>query len=81
MFLIFYFQALVYFILYHNFFPSGSVMLFLALSIQIILLTHAAPMDCQKNTAVCLEEIMKEMTQVRFELNILTENRTLIRRK
>lgn len=57
----------------------GSVMLFLALSIQIILLTHAAPMDCQKNTAVCLEEIMKEMTQVRFELNILTENRTLIR--
>lgn len=56
-------------------------MLFLALSIQIILLTHAAPMDCQKNIAVCLEEIMKEMTQVRFELNILTENRTLIRRK
>ena len=81
MFLIFYFQALVYFILYNNFFPSGSVMLFLALSIQIILLTHAAPMDCQKNIAVCLEEIMKEMTQVRFELNILTENRTLIRRK
>ena len=40
---------------------------------------RALPIDCQKNIAVCLEEIMKELTQVRFEVNILAENRTSLR--
>ena len=48
---------------------------------QILPSTRAFPIDCQKNTADCLEEIMKEVTQVRFEVKILTENKTLARRK
>ena len=48
---------------------------------QILPSTRAFPIDCQKNTADCLEEIMKEVTQVRFEVKILTENKTLTRRK
>ena len=48
---------------------------------QILPSTRAFPIDCQKNTAVCLEEIMKEVTQVRFEVKILTEKKTLARRK
>nr|XP_058973604.1 angiopoietin-related protein 7-like isoform X2 [Pocillopora verrucosa] len=61
----------------------GSDLLFLALSVtyQILSSTQAFPIDCQKNTAVCLEEIMKEVTQVRFEVKILTENKTLARPK
>ncbi|PFX25392.1 Angiopoietin-related protein 3 [Stylophora pistillata] len=61
----------------------GSVTLFLALSVtfQIKPSTRAAPIDCKKNTAVCLEEIIKEITQVRFEVNILMENKTLARAK
>ena len=66
----------------HNFFfSSGAALLLLALfaNYQIIPSTSAAPIDCQKNTAVCLEEIMKELTQVRFGIKILTENKTLVR--
>nr|XP_058957541.1 angiopoietin-related protein 7-like [Pocillopora verrucosa] len=61
----------------------GSDLLFLALSVtyQILPSAQAFPIDCQKNTAVCLEEIMKEVTQVRFEVKILTENKTLARPK
>ena len=68
----------------HNvFFSSGAPLLVLALfaNYQIIPSTSAAPIDCQKNTAVCLEEIMKELTQVRFGIKILTENITLVRCK
>ena len=63
------------------FFSSGAPLLVLALfaNYQIIPSTSAAPIDCQKNTAVCLEEIMKELTQVRFGIKILTENITLVR--
>ena len=67
----------------HNvFLSSGAALLLLALfaNSQIIPSTSAAPIDCQKNTAVWLEEIMKELT-VRFEIKILTENRTLVRSK
>nr|XP_058959419.1 angiopoietin-related protein 7-like isoform X1 [Pocillopora verrucosa] len=61
----------------------GSDLLFLALFVtyQILPSTRALPIDCQKNTAVCLEEIMKEVTQVRFEVKILTENKTLAKPK
>ena len=65
----------------HNvFFSSGAALLVLALfaNYQIIPSTSAAPIDCQKNTAVCLEEIIKELTQVRFGIKILTENITLV---
>ena len=48
---------------------------------QVLPSTQAFPIDCQKNTADCLEEIMKEVTQVRFEVKILTENKTLAKRK
>ena len=68
----------------HNFFfSSGAALLLLALfaNYQIIPSTSAAPIDCQKNTAVCLEEIMKELTQVRFGIKLLTENITLVRCK
>ena len=66
-----------------NLFPLGSDLLFLALFVtyQILPSTRALPIDCQRNTAVCLEEIMKEVTQVRFEVKILTENKTLAKRK
>ena len=65
------------------FFSSGAALLLSALfaNYQIIPSTSAAPIDCQKNTAVCLEEIMKELTQVRFGIKILTENITLVRCK
>ena len=65
----------------NDFFSSGSALLLLALFVnsQFIPSTSAAPIDCQKNTAVCLEEIMKELTQLQFEVKILTENRTLVR--
>ena len=65
-------------ITHDDFFSSGSAPLFLALFVtfQILPSMRALPIDCQKNTAVCLEEIMKELTQVRFEVNILAENRT-----
>ena len=65
-------------ITHDDFFSSGSALLFLALFVtfQILPSMRALPIDCQKNTAVCLEEIMKELTQVRFEVNILAENRT-----
>ncbi|PFX22859.1 Angiopoietin-related protein 7 [Stylophora pistillata] len=58
---------------------SGSVMLFLALHVtfQIKPSTRAAPIDCTKNTAVCLEEIIKKITQVRYEANILKGNKNL----
>nr|XP_058957538.1 angiopoietin-related protein 7-like [Pocillopora verrucosa] len=61
----------------------GSALLFLALflTFQILPSMRALPIDCQKNTAVCLEEIMKELTQVRFEVNILAKNRTSLRSK
>ncbi|XP_022803130.1 angiopoietin-related protein 7-like [Stylophora pistillata] len=61
----------------------GSVMLFLALYVtfQIKASTHATPIDCKKNTAVCLEEIMKQITQARFEVKILMESKTLARPK
>nr|XP_058973904.1 angiopoietin-related protein 7-like isoform X2 [Pocillopora verrucosa] len=61
----------------------GSALLFLAISVnfQILPSTRAFPIDCQENTAVCLEEIMKEVTQVRFEVKILTENKTSARPK
>ncbi|RMX56110.1 hypothetical protein pdam_00019938 [Pocillopora damicornis] len=64
----------------NDFFSSGSALLLLALFVnsQFIPSTSAVPIDCQKNNAVCLEEIMKELTQLRFEVKILTENRTLI---
>ena len=42
---------------------------------------RALLIDCHKNTAVCLEEIMKELAQVRFEVNILAESRTSLRCK
>ena len=63
------------------FFSSGTALLLSALfaNYQIIPSTSAAPIDCQKNTAVCLEQIMKELTQVRFGIKILTENITLVR--
>ena len=48
---------------------------------QILPSTRAFLIDCQENTAACLEEIMKELTQVRFDIKILTENKTLARRK
>ena len=66
-----------------DFFSSGSALLSLVLLVtfQILPSMRALPIDCQKNTAVCLEEIMKELTQVRFEINILTENRKSLRRK
>ena len=51
------------------------------MNFQILPSTRAFPIDCQENTAVCLEEIMKEVTQVRFEVKILTENKTSARRK
>ena len=65
----------------NDFFSSGSALLLLALFVnsQFIPSTSAAPIDCQRNTAVCLEEIMKELTQIQFEVKILTENRTLVR--
>ena len=64
-------------------FSSGAALLLSALFAiyQIIPSTSAAPIDCQKNTAVCLEEIMKELTQVRFGIKILTENITLVKCK
>ena len=68
----------------HNvFFSSGAPLLVLALfaNYQIIPSTSAAPIDCQKNTAVCSGEIIKELTQVRFGIKILTENITLVRCK
>ena len=68
----------------HNvFFSSGAALLLLALfaNYQIIPSTSAAPINCQKNTAVCIEEIMKELTQVRFGIKILTENKALVRCK
>ncbi|XP_058959423.2 angiopoietin-related protein 7-like [Pocillopora verrucosa] len=60
---------------------TGSALVLLALFVnsQFIPSTSAAPIDCQKNTAVCLEEILKELTQLQFEVKILTENRTLVR--
>ena len=69
------------FTLLNDFFSSGSALLLLALFVnsQFIPSTSAAPIDCQKNTAFCLEEIMKELTQLQFEVKILTENRTLVR--
>ena len=51
------------------------------MNFQILPSTRAFPIDCRENTAVCLEEIMKEVTQVRFEVKILTENKTSARRK
>ena len=65
----------------NDFFFSGSALLLLALFVnsQFIPSTSAAPIDCQKNTAFCLEEIMEELTQLQFEVKILTENRTLVR--
>lgn len=58
-------------------------MLFLALSVtlQIKPSTRAAPIDCKNNTAVCLEEIIKQITELRYEVNILMENKTLARPK
>ncbi|RMX49526.1 hypothetical protein pdam_00021166, partial [Pocillopora damicornis] len=40
---------------------------------------RALLIDCHKNTAVCLEEIMKELAQIRFQVNILAESRTSLR--
>ena len=51
------------------------------MNFQILPSTRAFPIDCRENTAVCLEEIMKEVTQIRFEVKILTENKTSARRK
>nr|XP_058956427.1 angiopoietin-related protein 7-like [Pocillopora verrucosa] len=61
----------------------GCALLLLALFVtfQILPSKHALPIDCQKNIAVYLEEIMKELTQVRFQVNILAENRTSLRSK
>nr|XP_058972601.1 angiopoietin-related protein 7-like isoform X2 [Pocillopora verrucosa] len=54
----------------------GSALLFLALSVtyQILPSTRAFPIDCQKNTAFCLEKITKDVTQVQ-------ENKTLAKSK
>ncbi|RMX44206.1 hypothetical protein pdam_00023854, partial [Pocillopora damicornis] len=59
---------------------AALLLLALFANSQIIPSTSAAPIDCQKNTAVCLEEIMKELT-VGFEIKTLTESRTLVRTK
>ena len=66
---------------HYDLFSLGSALLLLVLFVnfQFVPSTSAAPIDCQKNTAVCFEEIMKELTQLRFEVKILTENRTLVR--
>ena len=66
---------------HYDLFSLGSALLLLVLFVnfQFIPSTSAAPIDCQKNTAVCFEEIMKELTQLRFEVKILTENRALVR--
>ena len=58
-------------------------MLFLALyvTLQVKLSTLAAPMDRKNNTAICLEEMTKEITQLRFEVNSLTVDKTLARGK
>ncbi|CAH3162305.1 unnamed protein product, partial [Pocillopora meandrina] len=66
---------------HYDLFSLGSALLLLVLFVnfQFVPSTSAAPIDCQKNTAVCFEEIMKELTQLRFEVKILTENRALVR--
>ena len=46
---------------------------------QILTLTRAVPIDCKNNTGGCFEEIMKQLTQVRFEVNILKGNRTSVK--
>ena len=68
---------------HNDIFSSGSALLFLALFVTFKILPsmRALLIDCHKNTAVCLEEIMKELAQVRFEVNILAESRTSLRCK